>query len=242
MLFYFLNLYIRGYYVILISYSDGKADYLWTRPLDGQVIAWRNMYPEVPAWKPLGIIRPGDPANSHNVLWGKLTSSGRSHPIRVDVDTGAIGSWLSTCQGTPPPSRFKDSINIFKERYKGQTNRMAVRQDPGSEGYPNPCTDPNYDYWGDSTDPDMPGASDIIKWRVTGHDNCYYTGPKQQPGRIICSDGTYFQCIEHPQYGYSDKCNDIEVKMTAKLLCGGWARGTTLPQTNRIISTHGAKP
>ncbi|KAK8140819.1 hypothetical protein G3M48_001779, partial [Beauveria asiatica] len=39
--------------------GDGKADYVWTRPLDGQVQVWLNTYPQQPAWRHIGIVKDG---------------------------------------------------------------------------------------------------------------------------------------------------------------------------------------
>ncbi|EGX89576.1 lipolytic protein G-D-S-L family [Cordyceps militaris CM01] len=83
--------------------SDGKADYVWTRPLDGQVEVWLNMYPQQPAWRHVGVVKDGVGTSGANVRFAALTGtrkhrgSGRADYVVADPSSGAFAAWLNGC-------------------------------------------------------------------------------------------------------------------------------------------------
>ncbi|KAJ3473130.1 hypothetical protein NLG97_g10499 [Lecanicillium saksenae] len=83
--------------------GDGKADYVWTRPIDGSVEVWLNMYPQMPAWNHVGVIASGVGTSGNNVRFAQLTGtkqtpgSGRADYIGVDPDTGSLSAWFNGC-------------------------------------------------------------------------------------------------------------------------------------------------
>ncbi|OAA69170.1 lipolytic protein G-D-S-L family [Akanthomyces lecanii RCEF 1005] len=83
--------------------GDGKADYVWTRPLDGQVQVWLNMYPQLPAWRHIGVVKDDVGTSGANIRFAQLTGtkqqpgSGRADYVAVDPTTGAIAAWLNGC-------------------------------------------------------------------------------------------------------------------------------------------------
>ncbi|XWX00175.1 hypothetical protein V2A60_008195 [Cordyceps javanica] len=83
--------------------GDGKADYVWTRPLDGRVEVWLNMYPQLPAWEHIGVVRDGAGTSGANIRFAQLTGtrqrpgSGRADYVAADPSSGAVAAWLSGC-------------------------------------------------------------------------------------------------------------------------------------------------
>lgn len=88
---------------LTLLHSDGKADYVWTRPLDGQVQVWLNKYPQLPAWKHIGVVKDGVGTSGANIRLAPLTGtkqhpgSGRADYVAVNPGTGAIVAWLNGC-------------------------------------------------------------------------------------------------------------------------------------------------
>ncbi|KAF4990980.1 hypothetical protein FDECE_14187 [Fusarium decemcellulare] len=93
--------------------GDGKADYVWTRRLDGRVKVWYNDYPNKPTWREAGEIAGGVRTSGANIRYGKLQSTGREDYVAVDPKTGAIGAWLNGCSD-PDTSEKKHRITIVK--------------------------------------------------------------------------------------------------------------------------------
>lgn len=86
--------------------GDGKADYVWTRKLDGRVMVWYNEYPEKPTWREGGEIARGVGTSGANVRLARLHSTGRADYIAMEPKTGALAAWLNGCddpQARPPP-------------------------------------------------------------------------------------------------------------------------------------------
>ncbi|KAM0426176.1 hypothetical protein ACHAPT_008521 [Fusarium lateritium] len=78
--------------------GDGKADYVWKKPIDGSVRVWINEYPNLPAWRDIGIIAEGVGTSGNNIRWATLQEGGRPDYIIVDPKTGALGAWLNGCE------------------------------------------------------------------------------------------------------------------------------------------------
>lgn len=165
----------------------------------------------MPAWDPMGIVRPGEPSTSHNVLWAQLTTSGRSEPVKVDVDTGAIAPLLSTCLYPNAPPEIHNRISILTDVLPdGKFMWSAIRHPKDQEAIPSLCNPFSVGTtWVRDQRSPYPPASGLFKSKVVdASERCYYTGPGKQPGRIICADGTSIKCRKHPQFGEVRYCLD----------------------------------
>ena len=85
-------------------YRDGKADYIWTRPIDGATFVWFNNFPDQPAWLSQGDLASGVGVNGANVRYADLQGTGRSSFLAIDPNTNALSAWLNGCdkRGFPP--------------------------------------------------------------------------------------------------------------------------------------------
>ncbi|OAA72425.1 lipolytic protein G-D-S-L family [Cordyceps fumosorosea ARSEF 2679] len=83
--------------------SDGRADYVWTRPLNGRVEVWLNMYPQQPAWRHVGVVNNCVGTSGANTRLATLPGtrrrpgSGRADFVAVGPNTGALAAWLNGC-------------------------------------------------------------------------------------------------------------------------------------------------
>jgi hypothetical protein len=92
--------------------GDGKADYVWTRKLDGRTLVWYNNYPNSPRWREGGNIAGGVGTAGSNIRWGKLTSTGRADYLAVEPYTGAVAAWLNGCIEKGEPRNGNDELRL----------------------------------------------------------------------------------------------------------------------------------
>ena len=86
---------------------DGKADYVWTRSIDGVAKVWYNKHDKnTNGWREGGVFASGVGANGDNVRYAIMDSTERSSYIVLDPATGAPAAWLNGCKdtGCPDPS------------------------------------------------------------------------------------------------------------------------------------------
>lgn len=85
---------------------DGKADYVWTRGIDGVAKVWYNQYagdansdtpPGRLGWREGGVFASGVGANGDNVRYAVMDATTRSSYIVLDPATGALAAWLNGC-------------------------------------------------------------------------------------------------------------------------------------------------
>lgn len=85
---------------------DEKADYVWTRSIDGVAKVWYNNYEFKEeghedksryGWREGGVFASGVGANGDNVRYAIMDKSGRSSYVVLDPATGAPAAWLNGC-------------------------------------------------------------------------------------------------------------------------------------------------
>jgi len=79
---------------------DGRADYVWTRIIDGVAKVWFNEYSQTSdrrGWREGGVFASGVGANGDNVRYAIMDKTNRSSYIVLDPATGALGAWLNGC-------------------------------------------------------------------------------------------------------------------------------------------------
>ncbi|KAL5347503.1 hypothetical protein ACLOAV_007815 [Pseudogymnoascus australis] len=86
--------------------GDEKADYVWTRSIDGVAKVWYNNYEFKEegqedksryGWREGGVFASGVGANGDNVRYAIMDKSGRSSYVVLDPATGAPAAWLNGC-------------------------------------------------------------------------------------------------------------------------------------------------
>ena len=130
--------------------GDGKADYVWTRKLDGRVNVWYNEYPKKPTWREGGEIAEGVDTSGANIRYATLTSSGRADYVAIDPKEGSIAAWLNGCDNpqvnldTPDTSKNeKKCYNSGQKSSYGKIEAAAqsfcnnIRDDPAGPVFSN---------------------------------------------------------------------------------------------------------
>ncbi|EFQ34084.1 uncharacterized protein GLRG_09228 [Colletotrichum graminicola M1.001] len=123
--------------------SDGKADYVWTRPHDGAVFAWYNNYPNQPAWLPQGQIAEGW-TSGHFVKWAsmylkrfeKLAKPWTSY-LAVRPSDGALAVWFNGCKfgDHGPPTTLAPHSKAKSSSIQSFSNGI-VSSTPYNSSYP----------------------------------------------------------------------------------------------------------
>jgi hypothetical protein len=188
--------------------GDGKADYVWTRRLDGRVKVWYNDYPKKPTWREAGEIAGGVGTSGANVRYAKLQSTGRYDYVAVDPGTGAIGAWLNGC-GDPDTSKKKHRITVVRD-VDDRNGRWNVLEKPVDEDWPSNYCFRSEDSRGtqglnsEPKDADFPFALVTIK-RLYDH-TCFYLGGAYRVGQLVCDGVSGIRCYEDKRHGKRQKC------------------------------------
>lgn len=194
--------------------GDGKADYVWTRKLDGRVLVWYNEYPNLPAWREGGEIAAGVGTSGANIRYARLTSTGRADYVAVDPESGAIAPWLNGC-GNPDTSEKKNLVYIsdwivktdpkvwkvnkhldkdMPKDFCDLTGKTLIGLTTGTENNPEKGDYPTY-------------ISDV---RPTGdkEHSCQFVGSSERIGRLQCKEVSNIQCYKDPNFGKRVKCDE----------------------------------
>ncbi|KAI1153342.1 hypothetical protein F4825DRAFT_449639 [Nemania diffusa] len=172
--------------------GDGKADYVWTRKLDGRIAG-------------------GVGTSGANIRYARLQNTGRADYVPVDPKTGAIAAWLGGC-GELSTTEKNHKVSIARGELGGKgnlTHAWILKQHPldGSELKATDFCD--FEGWqerpfSDTTPPpDYPIAiRDIPKLFDR---QCFYGGNMNRIGQLVC-DGKLAKSVnspvlirEHPQ-------------------------------------------
>ena len=186
--------------------GDGKADYVWTRPIDGSVRVWYNDYPNKPTWLEAGKIAVGVGTSGANIRYGKLLSTGREDYVAVDRKTGAIGAWLNGC-GDLDTSKKKHRITIIRVKAS-----WSVYEKPTDASQPKTYCDPNGESYARGSqeiadqpeDAEYPSAVVNIQ-KLYDHD-CFYVGGFYRVGKLICDGISGIRCYKDEKHGETQKC------------------------------------
>ncbi|KAJ4208903.1 hypothetical protein NW759_013504 [Fusarium solani] len=174
--------------------GDGKADYVWTRKLDGRVKVWYNNYPNKPTWREAGEIAGGVGTSGANVRYGTLSSTGRADYIPVDPKTGAIAAWLNGCNDFDT-SEKKHKITIFQRNVHGNKRMWGITEYPLQGKQPKDHCDLTGKYSRSSQiSPNDPDDAEYPTL-VTNNDKiygkqCYYIGSPYSLGGLIVGNIT----------------------------------------------------
>ncbi|KAJ3497498.1 hypothetical protein NLG97_g1847 [Lecanicillium saksenae] len=213
--------------------GDGKADYVWTRPLDGGVEVWLNMYPAHPTWHSIGEVLPGTGTSGHNVRFAQLADKGehgREDYIAVDPSTGALAAWLNGCSALASPSRhYRMSFTYsFNPKNVGSGGSVSggtwtawenIGPDPDMPDYchikPAYVSEPGVEFG--QTVPEI-GA-----FKIFGH-KCLYRGAQPGDGdsfigRLVCEGLTGIRCYVPKFQGKPAYCEETKLKHQVMLQC-----------------------
>lgn len=125
--------------MIFSLYRDGKADYIWTRPIDGAMFVWFNNFPNQPAWLSQGNLASGVGVSGQNVRYADLQGTGRSSYIAIDPSTNAISAWLNGCDKRGlPPMHCHEQRTVGKIRFGFNIDALH---------FPWDCKDLSDDFW-----------------------------------------------------------------------------------------------
>jgi hypothetical protein len=105
--------------------GDGKADYVWTRKLDGRTRVWYNNYPDSQKWIYGGEIASGVGTAGSNIRWGKLTSTGRADYLAVEPFTGAVAAFLNGCMTKIKPGEPGSPHDELRKKPDNTTSSLA---------------------------------------------------------------------------------------------------------------------
>ena len=188
--------------------SDGKADYVWTRPVDGRVEVWLNMYPALPAWHAIGEIAGGVGTSGTNVRYGRLQAKERADYIAVDPSTGSIAAWLNGCDD-PDKSSAKNIVTIL---------RVGILEDTKGRWTAYPLDSENAKYCTLTSSTGNAEVNLSVKFPteitgITAHGhNCSYHGKENVVGQLLCDGVSAIHCSEDTSDTY--KCTKYGVKMS----------------------------
>ncbi len=181
---------------------DGKADYIWTRPLDGRMEVWLNN-PELPAWHNIGVVAEGVGTSGANVRVAQLMRSGRPDYIAVDPNTGALAAWLNGCDDKDTSTR-ENQVNIG-HTYGTIDGFWAAwgEDDLGCDDIPDGLEKDGGE-WDERFD-NFP--SHIRPFKTHGTE-CFYIGSKAALGHLYCDGITGIRCRLHDKFKETKKCGE----------------------------------
>lgn len=198
--------------------SDGKADYLWTRPLDGRVEAWLNRYPELPAWYHVGEIAGGVGTSGANVRHAQLMFGGRTDYVAVDPNTGALAAWLSGCNDVDK-SKKKYRLTIAHSSRDDEHWWSIVTHKEYSTDLPDLCNGaiegPPTDHWDPATTyPDSLAPFEAYESK------CFYRGSINTVGHMMCEGFSNIHCsIADGELSKKVKCPYDKSTRTTMMTC-----------------------
>lgn len=202
--------------------GDGRADYVWTRKLDGRVRVWYNQYPAQPTWREGGEIAGGVGTSGANVRYARLQVTGRADYVAVDPLTGALGAWLGACadpdtaakknrvsigRGTRgPPGDDLEHVWLVKMHEEGEEDSGGFCDYDGAQAYEYDDVDPR----------DWPTAI----WQIPKlfGSQCFYVGGVDRIGRMVCDGVRGTRCFRDPQAGIGPGCGN-ELSGTRLIIC-----------------------
>ena len=193
--------------------GDGKADYVWTRKLDGRVKVWYNEYPDKPTWREGGEVAEGVGTSGANIRYGKLQSTGRADYIAVDPESGAIAAWLNGCS-SPEPTKKKHRVYVLDSKTDDADHMWLFVERPLEGPTPAHWCNLRAKYHRgrayDENDPkDARYPSEATDLDTLHGKDCYYVGSPYQIGRFVCDGVAGLQC-----YKYEDQTRED---------CGPWS-------------------
>nr|UMZ45332.1 hypothetical protein [Paramyrothecium sp.] len=203
--------------------GDGKADYVWTRKLDGKAWVWYNSYPNTPMWRDGGEIASGVGASGSNVRYAKLQNTGRADYIVVDPATGALGAWLSSCQSPERPEK-KYKVSIASGRKFASADTLVgdpvwiVKAQPTDGSRIDFC---EHDGVQENTNTLLRQRYPTAIWKINklhGH-NCYFVGDVYRIGRLVCDGVTGIRCYQEEGSGVGRTCDDGLLSYSRLLEC-----------------------
>jgi FG-GAP-like repeat len=203
--------------------GDGKADYIWTKSIDGSAYVWINNYPNKPTWLEKGQIAGGVGTSGQNIRYAKLQGTGRASYTAVDPNTGAIAAWLNGCNDLGGfKSRKFVFISLFDVIPFGvpfnsttfAASAWQVFQSTSDQPIKLCATNPVFTAKVESPGPFPLGLGPFT---VHGIKGCVYIGPRDQPGVLACP-GRKFTCVKAVDFERPFNCVENAI-ITPMLQC-----------------------
>jgi hypothetical protein len=197
------------------SFSDGKADYVWTRALDGAAFWYKNNYPNLPTWLPGIEIAGGVGTSGATVRYAKLQSTGRASYVAVNPTNGAIAAWLNGCDNLGAPNGRREVLIMLEQRIgsNGQINKWKMfanyPEAPVNICNDNPLITTDAANPSVITDPWYPPT--LIGFAAFGHSTCVYSSDASSLGSMACQSSGQLPvivCTKDPNYGETTQCGD----------------------------------
>jgi hypothetical protein len=201
--------------------GDGKADYVWTRKLDGRAHVWYNEYPNKPTWRAGGEIAGGVGTSGANVKYAKLLPSGRSDYVPIDPNTGAIGAWLNGCSNQQSSKRSRGiTITKWINHNRNDLHWWTIYEHHVGEETPDELTtctgaispskadiiaNVERPDDGDERFPTFISADDFSTIGPYGN-KCYFLGSPHRVGNLVCDGISGIHCYESSKAGEASSC------------------------------------
>jgi hypothetical protein len=204
--------------------GDGKADYIWTRAVDGAAFLWTNNYPNKPTWVARGEIAGGVGTSGQNIRYATMQNTGRASYMAVDPNTGAVAAWLNGCNRWGLPRRKKLVYISIVHTYPKPILEGIINLAPGKESTIWDVAEG----WSDKNFRDCnfnavmhvnylmpaPGMGPfpvgIGPFNVHGLFGCVYMGTGDAPGKIACHGSTY-NCHTRMDSSQRFRCEYAEI-------------------------------
>ncbi|KAH7303224.1 hypothetical protein B0I35DRAFT_498648 [Stachybotrys elegans] len=191
--------------------GDGKADYVWTRKLDGRVMVWYNQYPDLPAWREGGEIAGGVGTSGANIRYANLLSTGRADYVPINPNNGAIGAWVSGCRDIDTSRKlYKFSLMWEQENEEGTEPGWAAQYHPEGEDLDDMC------YLSASAftvGPNGPSGSPYPQHLLVDQEvvfdrvwDCFYNGGFDRVGNLICEGVSGIHCYRESAFNEEEDC------------------------------------
>ncbi|KAK7422803.1 hypothetical protein QQX98_001364 [Neonectria punicea] len=148
--------------------GDGKADYVWTSPLDGRVRVWLNHYPNDPPWRAAGEIAGGVGTSGLNVRFATLQKTGRASYVAINR--------------TPEPWQHGSTAATASGRCRLQSRaQLWVVFEGTAEEALDVCDSGNIQTEAASEDMQTPNfPTKISSFKAHGEKGCKYSGTKDE--------------------------------------------------------------
>jgi hypothetical protein len=192
-------------------FSDGKADYVWTRAHDGAAYVWFNNYPNSPSWLPGGEIAGGVGVSGHTIKYATLQDTGRASYVAVNPVNGAIAAWLNGCQNLGPATNSNLVYIMLQSELQDITTKYTYKVFAATTATfeicnANPVKSVDASSNQSIDNPTLPTS--IGAFNAHSLTGCTYSGPNDAAGTLTCDGGRTVACSIDPGWGQEADCGN----------------------------------